>query len=94
MSQVLGLPDRSYRIGVCRETGLETARSGKSGNLLATRGSRAATDASGALDEKGSSWPVLRDGRGTELGAEHWGHVELIWETSSPDLNTEAAASY
>jgi hypothetical protein len=31
-----------------------------------------------ALDETESGWPVLRDSRETELGAEHWGHVELM----------------
>jgi hypothetical protein len=38
LSQVLGLPDSSCRIGVRREIGPKTARGGESVNLLATRG--------------------------------------------------------
>jgi hypothetical protein len=33
------------------------------------------------LMRRGSSWPVLRDSQETELGAEHWGPVELMMGT-------------
>jgi hypothetical protein len=39
-----------------------------------------------ALEEAGSGWPVLRESPETELGAEHWGHVELMMGNLEPGI--------
>jgi hypothetical protein len=80
LSQVLGLSDSSYRIGVRREIGPKNREKRRIckpfGNSRQPRRRKLA-----ALDETGSSWPVLRDSQDsqeTEDGAEHWGDVGLM----------------
>jgi hypothetical protein len=77
LSQVLGLSDSSYRIGVRREIGPKNREKRRIcqpfGNSRQPRRRKLA-----ALNETGSSWPVLRDSQETKDGAEHWGDVGLM----------------
>jgi hypothetical protein len=67
--------------------GAWTARieEGYGGDFL-TKSEREQWASSLGLEETASGWPVLRESPDTALGAEHWGHVELMMGNLEPGI--------